>query len=130
MGHFSPLGGEGGRAEQALVLQVRLLDAHLGNKPHDKTNTMTNLQVVLLLNFVLEHSSTEYAVPGLGRRSLFFILVLVSLLLFLQSLLVKLAHDGEQLHIEVLLCPLDLLFPHVDWEIPGRAKGKNMSLKK
>ena len=45
MGHFSPLGGEGGRAEQALVLQVRLLDAHLDNKRQDKTNTMTNLQV-------------------------------------------------------------------------------------
>ena len=87
---------------------------------------MTNLHVILLLDCLLELSSTEETVPGVSCRSLSFLLVLVSLLLLLQTFLVELAHDGEQLHIEVLLLPLDLLLPHVDWEIPGRAKGKNV----
>ena len=87
---------------------------------------MTNLHVILLLDCLLELSSTEETVPGVSCRSLSFLLVLVSLLLLLQTFLIELAHDGEQLHVEVLLVPLDLLLPHVDWEIPGRAKGKNM----
>ena len=85
---------------------------------------MTDLQVILLLNCLLELSSTEETEPRVSCRSIFFLLVLVVFLLLLHTFLVELADDGEQLHIEVLLRPLDLLFPHVDLEIPWRAKGK------